>query len=127
MKVALFAPPDFWSLTPEQKQEICNGCGPGAWKVDLVPDHPLGLHFDEACNIHDYCYAVGKTVADKEAADRIFFNNMLRVVDATTTGLFEALQGRALALAYYEAVKHFGGPAFWEGKNLAAEMREVEL
>lgn len=126
-KVELYAPPDYWRLSPEQKKLFCNGCGPGSWKIDLVPDYPLGFPFTEPCNIHDYMYAVGKTLDDKCAADRVLRNNMLRVVDAIAVSIGEQELGRDVAMIYFEAVEHFGGTAFWNGKNRPEELCEIEV
>jgi len=41
------APDLYWKLTPEQKANLCNGCGPKAIEP-LVPDHILGLNIEEA-------------------------------------------------------------------------------
>ena len=62
-------------------------------------------------------YHEGRTIEDKEEADRVFLNNLLRIIDRENkwykpTGLM-----RCRARNYYRAVKYFGGPAFWEWKN----------
>ena len=43
---------------PRAKHEPgANGCGPGGWKNELVPNRPFGLvDYTEACNTHDKCY-----------------------------------------------------------------------
>ena len=120
--VEFYAPPDYWRLSPDQKNGICNGCGPGAWKVDLVPDYPLGFPFNEACNIHDFMYFTGKTNEDKEVADRVFLNNMLRVVEAFSHTTEDISHGQWIASVYYDAVKLAGGPSFWAGKNKPEEL-----
>lgn len=70
-------------------------------------------------------YAAGSTIADKEEADRVFLNNMLRLI--TAAGGLGALRWlrRQRASRYYEAVCLFGGPAFWGGKNPAQTLRMV--
>ena len=124
----LFAPQAYWDLTPEAKAEICNGCGTkglGGW---LVPDTLWGLSITEPCHIHDFGYFVGKTLEDKEREDRIFLNNMLRVIEAANKWYDKLLKPlrRMRAMKYYSAVKDFGGPAFWSGKNKSQEEREVK-
>lgn len=126
-KVELYAPPDYWRLSPEQKKAFCNGCGPKSLFVDLVPDHPLGEDFSEPCNIHDYMYAMGKTHDDKVVADRVFLNNMTRVIDASANTIDDMVFGRFVADIYYQAVHTFGGLAFWSGKNRPEELCEVDL
>ena len=41
------APVEYWQLTPEQKAELTNGCGPKAVEP-LIPDSILGLDIEEA-------------------------------------------------------------------------------
>ena len=113
----LFAPETYVNASPEVRARVVNGCGPSGWKVDLVPDHIWGLNIAAACNIHDWMYVMGKTTADKEEADRVFLNNMLRLIEAAGSIWLLRKLRRMRARAYYEAVHIFGGPAFWKGKN----------
>jgi tRNA G37 N-methylase Trm5 len=53
-------------------------------------------------------------VAEKEAADRIFLNNMNRQIEASSKWLRWLRKRRALK--YYFAVKWFGSTAFWDKK-----------
>jgi hypothetical protein len=114
----LYAPEEFWSLSDVARADICNGCGAKgtAW---LIPDTMYGLNVSPACDIHDYMYMVGHTEADREEADRVFLNNMLRIINAGSGwGWVKALR-RGRAKNYYRAVRWFGGPFFWAGKNPA--------
>lgn len=119
MKTApiLYAPPSYIAASAEVRARVCNGCGTKGWKGKLVPDTIYGLKISEACNIHDWMYAQGSTLADKDEADRVFLNNILRIIAAE--GGINALQWlrRRRAHTYYESVARFGGPAFWDGKN----------
>lgn len=58
-----------------------NGCGPGGWKSQLVPDKShiiAGSDFSTACNSHDRAYmTLGKTQAQ---ADLEFRSNLRRAV-----------------------------------------------
>jgi hypothetical protein len=104
-----------------RKKEV-NGCGPGGWKFDLVPDSMYGLNVLDACDIHDWMYLFGKTIEDKDRADRSFLNNLTRlVVERTAKNWFGQKILKPLRLrrvkTYYEMVSHFGGPAFWKGKQ----------
>lgn len=120
--VNLFAPPEFWKLTSKQRNKITNGCGPGNWRVDFVPDVLFGLPIHTCCDIHDYMYSVGNTIEDKKSADRTFLNNMLRMIDSAPDHSQEKyIERKIAAYAYYEAVVKFGGPAFWQGKNKPEE------
>jgi hypothetical protein len=119
----LFAPPDFWRLSAIAKKKICNGCGTKGLCGYLIPDTIWGLKITAACDIHDFMYAVGKTLKDKEEADRVFFNNMLRLIDKGSPWLKWLRRRRAKT--YYDAVCLLGGPAFWAGKNKGEELGAV--
>lgn len=126
MKVdnTLYAPDSYQQALPSVREQVINGCGPGGWKVDLIPDTVYGLSIKEACNIHDWMYAVGRTIQDKEEADRIFLNNTLRLINRKGGILGRLLRHprRVRAYEYYTAVKCFGGPAFWSGKNSTSDL-----
>lgn len=117
--IALFCPPP-WNQSWKAIGAASNGCGPQGWKIDLVPDSILGCDVSEACRIHDVQYADGHTIQEKDSADRSFLNNLVRLIRARTTTwaakTFLLRRRLNLAYAYYEAVSHFGGPAFWHNK-----------
>ena len=116
----LFAPEIYWLLSEEARAEIVNGCGTRGILGLLVPDSIWGLCITPACNIHDFMYSVGVTTKDKEEADRVFLNNMLRMID---DGVWILKRPRIIrARTYYASVKVCGGPAFWAGKNRPEEM-----
>lgn len=117
----LFSPPEYWQLTQEAKDRICNGMGAkDSALAKLIPNKRYGLDVTEAGNIHDYMYHVGLDLADKEEADRVFLNNLIRIINKQ--GGWLAFFRRRRALKYYEAVHHFGGPAFWANKNSLQEL-----
>jgi hypothetical protein len=94
-----------------------NGCGSG-WNALLVPDHLWFCNIKPACKIHDMMYAFGEEdIEGKQTADRVFLNNMVRIVVAKTS--WKRLMRHRLNLAryYYEVVRDYGGPAYWENKN----------
>ena len=117
MSVKLFAPNGYLQLDIKERLEIVNGCGPGGWKFDFVPDKILGLCIRECCNIHDYMYHIGQSIVDKKVADRVFLNNMIRLIDHKTKWRWLRNLRKKIAYGYYVAVKKFGGPAFWANKN----------
>lgn len=122
--LSLFAPKSFWAATDEERWVRCNGCGTkglGGW---IVPDTLWGLDITFLCNIHDWMYSEGKTIEDKEEADRSFLNNMVRLIDAKSSRWLRWIR-RSRAMSYYSAVRDFGGPAFWSGKNPANTIRTV--
>ena len=122
----LFAPEAYWNAPRAEIDRIAGGCGPGRIGDKLIPDSLLGASIKEACRIHDYMYHVGATVEDKKEADRVFLNNMLRIIFAGAK--FFALRYPRIFMAYvfYRMVKEFGGPAFWKSKNSPDEEREYE-
>lgn len=128
MKTALlYAPKSYIDAPQEVRDAVVNGCGTSGWKGYLVPDTIWGLNIVEACRIHDWMYAEGETLVDKDEADRVFLNNMLRLVAAAGGfGLLQALRRRR-ARIYFEAVSRFGGPAFWHEKNRLENMIAVPV
>lgn len=125
--IELYAPEGYWQTLPEVLKQITNGCGTSGWKGALVPDTIYLLDIKPACNIHDYMYAAGLTLAAKKEADRVFLNNMLRIIDAAGGCSLLRMLRRRRAKIYYEAVHHFGGPAFWDGKNEPQTVQEPRL
>lgn len=121
----LYAPPAYVNASPEVIARVVNGCGTSGWKGELVPETMYGLDVSPACNIHDWMYAAGSTLAEKDEADRVLLNNCLRLIAAAGgLNLLRWLRRRR-AHTYYEAVHAFGGPAFWEGKNQNCELFTV--
>ena len=117
MGALLFAPASYVNALPEVRLQMVNGCGPGGWLTDLVPDTIYGLDISAACNIHDWMYAEGETIEDKQLADRVFLNNLVRIINHETRWAWLRWLRRRRALKYYLAVKNFGGPFFWTDKN----------
>lgn len=124
---ALYAPLAYHDASPEVRAQVTNGCGTAGWKGDLVPDCILGLCITPACNVHDWMYTVGKTQDDKDEADRVFLNNVLRLIDGEGGWSIVKKARRLLARDYYEAVHLFGGPAFWAKKNEPGTMAFVPI
>lgn len=113
----IYAPTAYWELSPEEKKEICNGCG--AKNGLKVPDTFWGLNIEEACNIHDYMYSTGKTAYDKLFADAMFRLNLTVIIDAKETfkdKLFSILR-HYRAGTYYIAVAKYGNDSFWKDKE----------
>ena len=122
--VELYAPAEYWKLTPEERASF--RCGPGRGILEkLVPDYIYAgwpfykpLCITPACAIHDFCYGTGEdTIAWKKESDRIFLNNLVRIVESCPScGLVRKARLDRCKI-YYKAVKVFGGPAFWAGRN----------
>lgn len=121
----LYAPAGYWALTPAEKAKLCNGAGPDnfAW---LVPDTMYGLSITEAANIHDYMYSPLYTPwsdETKKEADRVFLNNMIRIINNASKWLRWLRLRRAHT--YYNAVKYFGGPYYWHNKNMPSTLSKT--
>jgi len=101
-----------------------NGCGSG-WSTYLVPDSFILFDFTIPCAIHDEMYTLGKTLEDKDIADRVFLNNMLR--EADSKNCFIKPIARAIAYQYYDKVVKYGGAAYWDGKNSLKQMKSVVI
>lgn len=122
--VQLYGPETYWAT--EDRDKECNGCGPEGLIGAVIPDTIYGLSITPACNIHDWMYMHGATIADKEEADRVFFNNMLRIIDSRPGRIMQWLRSRR-SMLYYRAVRDFGGPWFWQGKNRKTELGNVAI
>ena len=128
MKVKLYAPVDYWKQTPEEKKKNCNGCGPKGFGL-LIPDTIYGLKITEPCHIHDWIYGqlFPHSNETKEFADRVLYNNIVRIINAKTRwGWLKKLRYRR-AWIYYILVAKFGNCAYWSGKNKSEEGGEVEV
>jgi len=133
----LWAPESFWytlSFNPAQIERVCNGVGsPGTLSYHLIPNTIWGLDVTPASDIHDWMYTYpAKFPSDAEAlewknkADRALLNNMIRLFERAEKDSWLARRlawfRRNRAQLYFEAVQHFGGPSFWEGKNHPLEI-----
>jgi len=116
LRKILYAPTEYWKLNLKEHKEICNKAGPKGYGW-VVPNTIYFLDIGECANIHDYMYHIGVTIKDKEEADRVFLNNMIRwILHKTKSKIMKWLRlGRAQK--YFSAVCIYGGPAFWSGKN----------
>ena len=122
--VELFAPALYWRLTEAERNKY--RCGPGRGLLErLVPETAYGLCITPACSIHDFMYSIGEDDKDKEDADAVFLNNMVRIIEAHTENQILLCLRLRRAKTYYQMVKIFGGPAFWAQKNLASEVQLV--
>ena len=73
----LVARDSYWKATSDQIENNTNGCGPSGWKGALVPDTIYGLCVTPSCLIHDWDYACGTELSEKQRADMRFLGNML--------------------------------------------------
>lgn len=109
-----------------RKIEACT-CGPNGWKIDFVPNHLWGVSIKEACCIHDWMYTEPRDAGlnHKNYADRVFLNNMIRLVNYHSRSKFLTALRRAKAYKYFLAVQAFGGPSFWLGKNRENNLLDI--
>jgi hypothetical protein len=54
---ALVLAPAAAARADHRKPCTVNGCGPGTWRIKVVPDRFLGCEFKGACDSHDTCYS----------------------------------------------------------------------
>ena len=113
-RLGLDAPQEYWSIDEATLNMIAGGCGPGTFGDKLVPDAIWGLSITPACEVHDFMYARGKTSADREVADHVFLENMLRIIDRESANWFMRTIRRWRAMTYYSAVREGGGQFFKE-------------
>lgn len=116
----LYAPESYWTATTTERSAVCNGCGVAGWKGKLVPDTLWGLNISKSCDIHDWMYHFGKTEEERCEADRVFLNNLIRIINHHG-GALAGLR-RYRATTYYNSVHRFGGSAFWDDKNPSETM-----
>ena len=77
--------------------------------------------------IHDWMWHFGANNQDKKKADRVFLNNMERLIHAFTKVAILKSPRLWLAHQMYKAVKNHGGRWFWKGKNSDTEFKEEKL
>lgn len=120
MKLAgIIAPVAFWQASPVEKAAAANGCGPGGWLMDLVPDTLHGLIVTDVCNIHDWYYFYGLTTTDKIIGDKLFRFNLRSKIRMCTEMTLLCDMRLHLAETYYRAVHEHGYNAFFAGKAIA--------
>jgi len=94
-----------WGYKEGLATEVNNGCGPEGWKGKIIPDTIYGISIKEACKIHDYEYFIGKTLKDKERADKRFLKNMKLIFEhkANCSKIFNPSRGIG-AYIYYSKI-----------------------
>lgn len=113
----LYAPANFLCASQGDLLKFCNGCG-AADSWFRPPKRIYGTLIVYACIIHDWQYSFGLTNEDKEEADRVFRNNMNRLVTRDARKWYKPTKLQRIRVnIYYTAVKRYGGEAFWVGKN----------
>lgn len=116
--VSLSAPAEYWEMSSDFIDEITGGCGPGGLGDYMVPDTVWFLSIFFPCRIHDFGYWAGETEEDKRIEDNRFLNNMIRTVKTKTEWHLLKKLRLLRCKRYYQAVHWFGGPAFWNDKEI---------
>lgn len=99
----LLAPASYLTADATERALVCNGCGPGSWRLDMIPDSILGLDISAACNVHDWMY---EWDGDREKADVWFLANM---VISAMGGSKWLLPIRMVIISNYFLAVRFGG------------------
>lgn len=112
-KNGILAPEEYFDLTVEQLEDICNGCGPKGWGW-VVPDkfRIIGLDLEPACQIHDFCYHMGYP---KKESDNMFLDNNLYCA-SKAPWIFRPV-AEHIAFVFYLSVKNLGGIAYKNASN----------
>ena len=121
MKLAFYAPKQWWENKEKAIKEDCNGCGS---ELDLsgrlVPNTLYGLNIkDNCCCVHDFMYKYGLTQTDKVFADCMFLYNIVALI--LNTGGILTIPRLLRATKYFIAVAKFGDKSFSVGKNVSSE------
>jgi len=95
-------------------------CGSG-WSEHVGLNRPFWMWFISirpACKIHDEDYHRGGTGADRIAADRRLWDNIVKIYKKSWFWRFATFRARAhlTADAYYFAVREWG-EKYWTTKN----------
>lgn len=98
----------FWNASSAKRALNCNGAGTSGWRGVMVPDTIWGLDINPSADIHDWDYAEGETLIDKDSADDRFRRNMRsqikRAAKASWLGWLLHIPRRYRAFTYYLAV-----------------------
>jgi len=92
-------------LTPEQRKQICNGCGTKGGLIK-VPN----FIFKASCNQHDFYYWRGGSERDRKIADKAFYKAMREDIKSVKWNLKPYYH--IWAFGYYRAVRFFGKKYF---------------
>jgi hypothetical protein len=98
-------------LTPEQKKEICNGCG---GKGGFIKP-PLRAFFKTSCNHHDYGYWCGCTEAERKNDDKGLRKSMKE--DVAGLPWYKKPLYMPWCYLYYRGVRVAGAKFFYWGKK----------
>lgn len=102
--------PSWWAeITAAIIATIANGCGPGAWKIDLIPDKIAHVDIGDGCNQHDIEYWRGGPPRARLIADLRLGVNMAIACYNQGHSVFRFLP---VILTYVLAVRVAGRPCW---------------
>ena len=93
--------------------QIVGGCGPGKWGNRLIPNSILGVDISPACDIHDFCYLIGKTEEERDQSDIELFANSYRIIKQKSKNKLMSFL-RAVILTWYFLAVAYGGESVYE-------------
>jgi len=103
--------PDSYRNAPaDEIARVVNGCGPGGWKIKIIPDFIFSHDVKPACDIHDWCYYLGGTASDRAFYDLQFHRNLVACCMGST-GCITPLE-LAVCDQYFLAVRNYGEKFF---------------
>lgn len=108
--MAVYAPNSYWEASEEQRAKVCNGCG--AKGGTKVPNTMWGLNIKQACNIHDWMFENGATLADFYFSNAVFIMNLALIIVENGSKWLAPLR-LARATKYFLAVQELGQDAYW--------------
>ena len=114
----LYAPNEYWTADKD-KLSICNGCG--SRDSGYVPDTMWGLNISEACNIHDWMFETGVTLADFYFSNAVFIMNLALIIVNKGSKWLAPLR-LARATKYFIAVQQLGEGYYWCNTNANKDM-----
>lgn len=108
-------------LNPEQKKDICNGCG---GKGGIVKP-PKKAFYKTSCNKHDYGYACGGDEKERKRHDKGLKKAMKE--DCSTLPWYQKPRYKPWCYLYYRGVRAIGWKFFYWGKTRWPEPTLAQL
>ena len=101
------------TLTPKQKDAICNGCGPAGWKMGIFLNNIYGLSIKEICNIHDVDFHTYTSSKGFNIANDRLHDNLTAYCNAKSANWFmRFLRGRRIKKMVFFVESPLGWAAF---------------
>jgi len=105
--VKLLVPLEFAKADIVLLKKICNGCGPGGWKYDLVPDKIGTFEIKPACQPHDWMFGFGrKTKKCFKFCNLVFKYNLKQLNKQTKSFWRSYLLNPLIILLYVRGVSN---------------------